>query len=120
VGELTVDSLTLSSGSLINVNFSGSSSDTVVVDGNLVLDGVLNITAADTITPGTYTLFTYTGTLTNNGLMLGTAPADATYTIDASTPGQVNLAVVPEPATAGIMLVGAGAMILLLRKRREH
>jgi fibronectin-binding autotransporter adhesin len=120
VGELTVDSLTLSSGSLIDVDFSGSSSDTVVVDGNLVLDGVLNITAADTITPGTYPLFTYTGTLTNNGLMLGTAPAGATYTIDASTPGQVNLAVVPEPATAAMMLGGTVAMTLLLRKRRKQ
>ncbi|MEN6494890.1 MAG: PEP-CTERM sorting domain-containing protein [Thermoguttaceae bacterium] len=120
VGELTVDSLTLSSGSLINVDFSGSSSDTVVVDGNLVLDGVLNITAADTITPGTYTLFTYTGTLTDNGLRFGTAPAGATYTIDASTPGQVNLAVVPEPATAAMMLGGTVAMTLLLRKRRKQ
>lgn len=60
---------------------------------DLVLDGVLNITDAGALNSGTYTLFTYTGTLTDNGLTIGTLPLGVYATVDTTTAGQVNLIV---------------------------
>jgi hypothetical protein len=94
--------------------------------GDLVLDGVVNINAVNgTLAPagGTYRLITYNGDVfTNNGLDIGTVPAgysQTDFTVDTSTPGQVNLivAAVPEPTTLG--LLGAAACLLGRRRQRS-
>jgi autotransporter-associated beta strand protein len=60
------------------------------------LAGTVNITAAAGFGPGTYTLLNYSGTLTNNGLAVGTTPnATYGYLIDTNTAGQVKLIVTP-------------------------
>jgi len=59
-------------------------------------------------------LFTYTGTLTDNGLTLGTGFPKAAG-IDTSVEGQINLILVPEPASA-LLLALAG--LAALRRRR--
>jgi hypothetical protein len=47
-----------------------------------------------------YTLFTYAGTLTDNGITIGTVPdTNLAYAIDIGTAGQVKLNVQPAPAT---------------------
>ena len=86
--ELTDNDFTV--GSAIN--------DLVSVGGNLTLDGTLNVTPignSELATAGSYRLFDYTGSLTNNGLSLGSIPlaAGLSAAIDTSTAGQVNLLV---------------------------
>ena len=65
----------------------------VTGDGALYLDGTLNVIGLSGFDSGTYTLFTYTGTLTDNGLEVGEAPTGLDYTIDLTSPGEVLLQV---------------------------
>ena len=69
VGTLTVSNLTLSAGctNLFEIG-TATNCDKVVVNGNLVLDGVLSVSAAEGFAGGTYEIFSYTGTLTDNKL----------------------------------------------------
>jgi len=66
-------------------------SDTIAVTGNLTLDGNLGISLAPGTLTGTHTLFTYTGTLTNNGINLINLPTGVSASINTATPGQVRL-----------------------------
>jgi autotransporter-associated beta strand protein len=122
-GTLTVNgALAFANTSILNFDL-GSSSDLVAVSGNLTLDGVLNITAGSGFGVGTYELFSFTGTLFNNTLTLGTLPSGFTYALDFSTANQVNLTVsaVPEPATAAMILgvVALGAVACTRRRRTQ-
>lgn len=91
LGTLTCSSgLALASTSVVNMDL-GSTSDLVAVTGNLTLDGTLNITAAPGFSAGTYPLFTYSGTLTNNTLNVGSVPSGYTASISTATAGQVRL-----------------------------
>jgi hypothetical protein len=93
----------------------GASASTVVVKGNLTLGGTDNIYAGNGFTNGTYTLMTYTGTLSGALPVLGTLPAGYNYALSASTPNQVNLLVTPlTPATpANLTAVGTNLFINL-------
>ncbi len=73
-----------------------ASSAAISVTGDLVLDGVLNLSTTTGYGSGTYRLIDYTGTLTGSGLTIGTAPARSIYSIVVSS-GEVNLIV-----TAGL------------------
>lgn len=91
---LTLGGLSLTSASAIDVTLGAPSTTRLFqVNGNLTLDGTLNVTGAGGFGPGLYRLIDYTGTLTDNGLALGAAPAAATgsLTIQTSQAGQVNL-----------------------------
>ena len=96
---------------------------------DLTLDGTLDITD---LTPGDFLtamigdvwrLIDYSGTLTDNGLDIGSAPALASglmYEIDTTIGGQVNLvivAAVPEPSS--LMFLGLGGLALFSRRRRR-
>ena len=52
------------------------SNDLAVVNGNLTLAGTLNVglTPGGSFDPGIYRVISYAGTLTNNGLLLGSVP----------------------------------------------
>ena len=77
----------------------GTNAATLVVNGNLSLDGTNNIFAGNGFKAGSYTLMTYTGTLSGSPA-LGSTPAGFTYAFDTSTAQQVNLIVSPPaPAT---------------------
>jgi autotransporter-associated beta strand protein len=92
VGTLTINNnLSVNSGSVVNFTL-GSTSDKVVVNGNLNLAGTLNITNGNGFNTTTYTLFTYSGTLTLGSLTLN-LPANTMASINTNTPGQVNLVV---------------------------
>jgi fibronectin-binding autotransporter adhesin len=102
IGTLTVGSLTLHSGSILNYqlgipNMVGSGvNDLVQVNGNLTLGGTLNITNAGGFGEGLYRLFNYTGSLTNNGLTFGSLPTgftDSDLVLQTSQAGQINLLV---------------------------
>ncbi|WP_343547538.1 autotransporter outer membrane beta-barrel domain-containing protein [Ralstonia sp.] len=99
VGALTVNgNLTLNNGAALNYQFGqantpgGALNDLTTVNGNLTLAGTLNVSASPggTFGPGVYRIFNYGGTLANNGLAIGTAPA-GTYYVQTSVANQVNL-----------------------------
>lgn len=75
----------------------GTSSSSVVVSSNLTIGGTVNVIDGGGFTTTNYTLFTYGGTLTNNGLAVGTMPTNYVGVIDTSTAGQVNLVVSNAP-----------------------
>ena len=81
----------------------GTESDLTAVTSNLVLGGTLNINDAGGFATGVYTLFTYGGALTDNGLTIGTTPdTNLLYAVDTNTAGQVKLNVMLFPTTVNI------------------
>ncbi len=103
-GTLLTGAMALNS--TANLSFElGTASDRVDVIGNLTADGILNVTPATGFHAGTYTLFTYSGVLTDNGISLGSLPAGSAYSIDVATLGQVRLRVYP--AVTSIVRTGA-------------
>ncbi len=100
--------------------------DLIIVGGNLTLDGTLDVLPWNvavngnfsTRNSGSWTLFRYTGSLTDNGLNLGQMPTLAAgyeWRLDTCTANAVTLNIVPEPSTA---LLSGLASILLFRRRR--
>lgn len=79
-GKLTTGSLDLSSSSSLEFQI-GTQSDTITVAGDLTLDGTINISSATGFGSGTYTLFTVSGVLTDNGLEIGSTPNGPFYEI---------------------------------------
>jgi len=99
-GSLTVRTATIGTGAVLQFAL-GTNSNPAVVSSNLTLAGALNITDAGGFTNGTYTLFTYGGTLTYNGVTIGTAPSGYDYAINTNTASQVNLTVTHQLPVAG-------------------
>ncbi|MGK6353839.1 autotransporter-associated beta strand repeat-containing protein [Sphingomonas sp. DT-207] len=99
-GTLTVNGdLLLAAGTTLAYEFGaanvagGALNDLVSVGGDLVLDGTINVTvpAGGAFDVGVYRVFNYGGTLTNNGLTLGTLPGGSNVEVQTSIAGQVNL-----------------------------
>ncbi len=132
-GTLTISqSLTLDAGSVLawqlsgtNLSVGGGIND-LVSTGSLTLAGTLNVSE---IANGSFLaanggsrwrLINYTGTLTDEGLSLGTTPNIPTgmeFLIDTSIAGQVDLVLVPEPTVSVILLTGIAAVAM--RRRRS-
>ncbi|MEP1421929.1 MAG: hypothetical protein ABJK59_09190, partial [Erythrobacter sp.] len=98
--QLSLGALALSSGSLLNFDLGNpadsSSSDRLLVGGDLTLDGILNVTDAGEFGLGVYTLITYGGALTDNGLDVGSVPDGFTVAqgeVQTALAGQVNFVV---------------------------
>jgi len=98
-GTMTINgSLDLSAGSILKFEFGeagvagGALNDLVVVNGDLTLDGILNVTtsAGGSFGVGVYRVFDYGGALIDNGLTLGSTPAGNAF-IQTSVANQVNL-----------------------------
>ncbi|CAO3928989.1 autotransporter-associated beta strand repeat-containing protein [Achromobacter mucicolens] len=96
---LTLGGLTLNQGSQFNVALGAppATPQTLVqVNGNLTLDGDLNVTDKGGFGEGVYRLITYTGQLTDNGLALGSLPpgtVPSNLQIQTAVNQQVNLVV---------------------------
>lgn len=97
-GTLTVGSLTLNAGANLDYELGvpgtvgNGVNDLIVVNGDLTLDGTLNITDVGGFGPGVYRLINYGGALTDNGLEFGTTPVSASdLFIQTSIAGEVNL-----------------------------
>jgi autotransporter-associated beta strand protein len=93
--RLTMDALSLGEDAHILAQF-GAMSDLGLfnVNGDLVLDGTLDIEDVGGFDPGIYRLFDYGGRLTDNGLDIGAVPAGYTsgdLKVQTSVPGQVNV-----------------------------
>ena len=133
--HFTMQDLTLGNTSVLDVELDAPSpgvtldSDYLMVSGNLVLDGVLMVSKRTVPGFGTpvlgdkWLLMNVGGSITDQGLTVApSAPAlspGLAYAIetDTSVPGfsGVYLAVVPEPGTAGLMILAA---LLLGRRAR--
>lgn len=133
-GTLTLNNnLNLSSSAVLSFELVGNDTtvgggvnDLLSVGGNLTLDGTLNVTELGagsflSANPGDkWRLINYGGTLTDNGLALGSMPTlqpGFYFVVDTATGGQVNLMVVPEPSVAWLGLIGGAALLSLRRKR---
>jgi fibronectin-binding autotransporter adhesin len=101
-GTLNTGALSLSGGSILNYELGqagkvgGPLNDLINVTGNLTLDGTLNVaeSSGGTFGPGLYRLIAYTGSLTDNGLDVGTmpgAPSASDLSVQTSVAKQVNL-----------------------------
>jgi len=120
VGTLTINGSLAFSNSANLLNFDlGASSDKVTVNGNLTLTGTLNILDSGGFGVGTYELFDYSGTLTDNTLTVGTKPNNAlTYSItNTGAGGSVYLVVAPEPGRALLLMLGCSALAFRRRRR---
>jgi fibronectin-binding autotransporter adhesin len=86
---------TLRFGSTAVLNFDlGTLSDSVTVNGSLILGGTLNVTDSGGFGAGTYTLFTHTNQVSGT-LTVGTLPAGFTATVSTDTLPFVRLIVTP-------------------------
>ncbi|MDP3592655.1 autotransporter-associated beta strand repeat-containing protein [Phenylobacterium sp.] len=99
-GTLTINGdLVLNTSSVLNMEFGqanavgGALNDLIVVNGDLTLDGVINVSVptGGAFTAGVYRVIDYTGGLTNNTLSVGSMPGGASATVQTSVAGQVNL-----------------------------
>jgi outer membrane autotransporter protein len=90
---LSVDSLALGAGAQVDVTLGAPSAVALFdVAGNLTLDGTLNVAATPGFGAGVYRLFNYRGTLTDNGLELGTVTGASANGLSIQTgAGLVNL-----------------------------
>ncbi len=115
-----------------NTSVGGAANDLITGVTNLTLNGTLNVAETvagsflSAVAGNQWRLINYSGTLTNNGLVLGTMPALSSgleFAISVATAGQVNLVVnaIPEP---GAFLFGGLVCVMMgtayaLRRRRE-
>jgi fibronectin-binding autotransporter adhesin len=134
-GTLTVnDAFSLAGTSVLafelnaaNTTSGGGINDLITGVTNLTLGGFLDITGSGdwtTLSPGSsWRLFNYSGTLTDNGIAIRTAPtlaAGQSLQISTATANEVNVVVVPEPGA--LVLAGLGVALagwMTCRQRRS-
>jgi autotransporter-associated beta strand protein len=102
VGTLRVGSLSLNSASVLNFEL-GTNSDSVIVAGNLILDGTLNVSSRTGFSIGTYAIIKYAALSADSGLAIGTFPTGYGGYISANN-GVVTLTVVGPPSTLSYSL----------------
>jgi len=86
--------LQLGSGAVVDAFFTTPANPVFTVHGNLTLDGRLFINPASTLSLGSFRLFDYGGTLTNNGMVLANIPAgyqSGSFSLKTDVPGRVSL-----------------------------
>ncbi|HVW54079.1 MAG TPA: autotransporter outer membrane beta-barrel domain-containing protein [Rhizobiaceae bacterium] len=100
VGALTIKGgLALGSASILDYQFGkanvvgGPLNDLVNVGGDLTLDGTIDVSVSPggSFDLGLYRVASYNGTLTDNGLTVGTIPPGSGVIVQTSIAGQVNL-----------------------------
>ncbi len=94
VGTQTVmGAVVLNSTTVLDYSFGapGGPGGLVAVAGNLTLDGTVNVANLGGLATGSYTLFSYTGSLINNTLNVGTLPAGFSATVSNDAVNQLIL-----------------------------
>ncbi len=107
------NSLTLPGSSIVNFTL-GTNSARIAATGSLTLNSTLNIGAGDGFGAGTYTLFSYVGSLSGSPT-LGTTPAGFNYSL-TNPPGQLQLLVQsplpPSPPSFGSISNTGGGLVM--------
>jgi hypothetical protein len=111
------NNLALSPSNTLNYTL-GTNAAALVVKGNLNLGGIVNVTAGGGFTNGTFTLITYTGTLTGGLPTLGSMPSGYGATFDTSSSGLINLvvtnsSVVLPSSPSGVTATASNALVAL-------
>jgi polygalacturonase len=111
------NNLALSPANALNFTL-GTNTAALVVKGNLSLGGIVNVTAGGGFTNGTYTLITYTGTLSGGLPTFGSIPSGYGATFDTSSGGLVNLVVTNSSALlpsspSGLTATASNALVNL-------
>jgi autotransporter-associated beta strand protein len=127
VGTLNLGGLSLASDAVLRFELDtpevvgGTANDLLAVSGPFTLDGTLQVVQLAGFANGNYRLANYAGTFVNNVLNLEPSflTAFPGSMIDVSTPGQVNLVVVPEPSVTLGVLSAVGMLLGLSRSRRR-
>ncbi len=89
---LATTGLVLAHTAHLSVTLGANAGIAAISTGTLSLDGVLDVTNGGNLMQGVYRVIDYTTLASENGLQLGTTPANFTYQVQRQT-GQVNLAV---------------------------
>ncbi len=89
---LTTEALTLENGSTLTIDLDVIG-DHIDVNGDVTLNGTLNVRASGFVVNGAYTIIRYTGGRSGNGLSLTNVPVGYSMALDYGTPGEVRLLV---------------------------
>jgi polygalacturonase len=92
----------------------GTNSATLAVKGNLASGGIVNVAAGTGFTNGTYTLITYTGSLSGSLPTLGTTPSGYSYSLSSATANQIKLIILPPPPGIPTNLTALGTNLLIM------
>jgi hypothetical protein len=112
-GTLTLDSLIMNEGSILN--FNAAADDFLQITGNLNFNGA-TLTLTDYLGGDPLLLATYTGDLLGQTLNISAIP-DAV--LDFDTIGKnIYLSIIPEPAPSFLLLLGGIILALTVRRRR--
>jgi fibronectin-binding autotransporter adhesin len=111
-GPITLGTLSLEPGSVLDYEFGGRAADLVTISlpGGLSLSGsTVNITALSALKAGQYTVLDYTGSFSGSAsdLAIGSAPAGFTYSFvnnAANTSIDLVVSAVPEPTCLSLLL----------------
>ncbi len=107
IGTLTVSNLSLTANATNSLDLGlTNASDKIVVNGDLALNGVVNVTNRTGFGAGTYTIMTYSGSLSGSGLTVGQGPAGYTITVDTSVPHEIRLGVIYLPVAPAVANTG--------------
>lgn len=137
-GTLTVGGLSVDSGSFLSFELAGDDqtvgggvNDLIVVNGSVTLDGTLHVTetggsfATNAQAGDTWQMMSYSGSLTDNGLDLGSMPtlsAGLFFSVDTTTAGVVNLTVNAIPEASAFLFGGVACLATgwgYVRRRRK-
>lgn len=82
-GTLTVGALSMSATCIFRCYSAATATSKIQVNGNVTLDGVLDL--PNSLNAGTYNIIEYTGSLTDNGITLGTNNTGRSISINVDT-----------------------------------
>ena len=114
-GRFDTSALTFGDGGRFIVELDAFQPGKLDVFGNLDLssDDFLDLLPPSQVGAGPYTIASYTGTLA--GVFDHVMPG---YTVDYSQPGRISVSLIPEPATATLLLAFATLTMVTRRRRR--